>query len=89
MAMAARCKGKGKGRFAGSIQHCSLMADCTLAPEWFLPSSPEALRTKRRERPLQAKEGSLTHEFCQGPVIYCRRVGSFHMPQSWDMGQIV
>jgi hypothetical protein len=24
---------KGKGRFAGPIQHCSLMADCTLAPE--------------------------------------------------------
>jgi hypothetical protein len=26
-------KVKGKGRFAGPIQHCSLMADCTLAPE--------------------------------------------------------
>jgi hypothetical protein len=26
-------KGKGKGRFAGPIQHCGLMADCTLAPE--------------------------------------------------------
>jgi hypothetical protein len=49
------------------------MADCTVAPKWFLPSSPEALCTKRRERPLPAKEGSLTHEFCQGPVIYCRR----------------
>jgi hypothetical protein len=62
-------KGKGKGRFAGPIQHCSLMADCSLAPEQFLPSSPEALHTKRRERPLPAKEGSLTHEFCQRPVI--------------------
>jgi hypothetical protein len=28
-----RQKGKGKGRFAGPLQHCSLMADCTLAPK--------------------------------------------------------
>jgi hypothetical protein len=27
------CKGKGKGRSAGPIQHGSLKADCTLPPE--------------------------------------------------------
>jgi hypothetical protein len=63
-------KVKVKVAFTGPIQHCSLMADCTLAPKWFLPSSPEALRTKRRERPLPAKEGSLTHEFCQGAGFF-------------------
>jgi hypothetical protein len=26
-------KGKGKGRSVGPIQHCSLKADCTPAPE--------------------------------------------------------
>jgi hypothetical protein len=74
-------KVKVKGRFAGPIKHCSLMADCTLAPEQFLPSSPEALRTKRRERPLTAKEGSLTHEFCQRPVILLQALGSSHAPK--------
>jgi hypothetical protein len=46
------------------------------APHWnsFLPSSPEALRTYRREEPLLAREGN-GREFSQQPVIHRR---------SWD-----
>jgi hypothetical protein len=36
--------------------------------KWFLPSSPEALRINRRERPLLEREGTL-NEFSQQPVI--------------------
>jgi hypothetical protein len=43
-------KGKGKGRFAGPIEHCSLKANCTLAPE-IVPSfiSRGALHQGARE----------------------------------------
>jgi hypothetical protein len=46
------------------------------APHWnsFLLSSPEALHTYRRERPLLAREGNWK-EFSQQPVIHRR---------SWD-----
>jgi hypothetical protein len=75
-----RDKGKGKGRFTGPIQHCGHKADCTLAPE-IVPSSPEALRTKRRERLLLAKEGNWIHEFSQQPVIYCSCWVLLHAPK--------
>jgi hypothetical protein len=48
-------KVKVKVTLRGPIQHCGLKADCTLAPE-IVPSSPEALCTKRHKRPLLAKE---------------------------------
>jgi hypothetical protein len=48
----------------GAYQHCSLKAYCTLTPPMeFHHSSPEALHTKRRERPLPAKDGTKTKEF--------------------------
>jgi hypothetical protein len=80
-------KGKGKGRCCGAHSALPVLkADCTLAPEVVLPSSPEALRTKRRERPVLAKEGNRTHEFCRN---FTAVVGVFDMPQSWDMVQII
>jgi hypothetical protein len=60
---------KLEGRFTGPIQHCGIKVDCTVAPE-IVPSSAEVLRTNRRERPLLAKEGFCTNEFCQQPLIY-------------------
>jgi hypothetical protein len=51
----------------------------------FLPSSPKALRTHRRERPLLARKGNW-REFSQQ---FAAENGIFYMPQSWDMGQII
>jgi hypothetical protein len=49
-------KGKGKVlRWGRSALQPS--AYCTLTPKEFLNSSPEALHTKRRQRPQLAKEG--------------------------------
>jgi hypothetical protein len=53
----------------------------------FLHSSPEALHTKRRERPLLAKDGTKAKEFSYQSVIH-EITGFFYMPQSWDMGHI-
>jgi hypothetical protein len=63
-----------KGR-TGSL-HLGPCIRALCAPHWnsFLQSSPEALRTYRRERPLLAREGNW-REFSQQPVIHCR---------SWD-----
>jgi hypothetical protein len=47
----------------GSFSTAAMKADCTLTLNEFLHSSPEALHTKRRERPLLAKEGTITKEF--------------------------
>ena len=43
----------------GCFNTAAVKADCTLIPNEFLHSSPEALHTKRRERPLLAKEGTI------------------------------
>jgi hypothetical protein len=57
---------KGKGKKVASRGLYSTAA------WWLIVLSPlegSLLHLQRRERPLPAKEGSLTHEFCQGPVI--------------------
>jgi hypothetical protein len=87
-AFTPRIKGKGKGRFAGPVQHCSLMADCTLAPEYFLPSSPEALRSKRRERPLPAKEGSITQGILPASRNLMQALVSFTCPKVGTWGRL-
>jgi hypothetical protein len=46
----------------------------------FLPSSPEALRTHRRERPLLAREGNW-REFSQQPAIRNRSWDFWHAPK--------
>jgi hypothetical protein len=46
----------------------------------FLPSSPEALRTHRRERPLLAREGNW-REFSQQPAIRRRSWVFWHAPK--------
>jgi hypothetical protein len=53
----------------------------------FRHSSPEALHTKRCERPLLAKDGTKTKEFSYQSVIH-EITWFFYMPQSWDMGHI-
>jgi hypothetical protein len=40
-----------------------LISTATLTPMEFRHSSPEALHTKRRERPLLAKDGTKAKEF--------------------------
>jgi hypothetical protein len=42
----------------GPISNAAMKAYCTLTPMDFRHSSPEALHTKRRERPLLAKDGT-------------------------------
>jgi hypothetical protein len=46
-----------------------------------VPSSPEALRTTRRERPLLAKEGNCTYEFFQQPIMNCSWWVLLHAPK--------
>jgi hypothetical protein len=48
----------------GPISTAAMKAYCTLTPTMeFRHSSPEALNTKRRERPLLAKDGTKAKEF--------------------------
>jgi hypothetical protein len=47
----------------GPISTAAIKVYCTLIPMEFLHSSPEALHTKRRERPLLAKDGTKAKEF--------------------------
>jgi hypothetical protein len=42
----------------GAYQHCSHEGFVLFTPMEFRHSSPEALHTKRRERPLLAKDGT-------------------------------
>jgi len=53
----------------------------------FRHSFPEALHTKRRERPMLAKDGAKAKEFGQQSVIH-EISRFFYTPQSWDMGNI-
>jgi hypothetical protein len=53
----------------------------------FRHSSPETLHTKRRERPLLAKDGTKARKFSQQSVIQ-EITKFFYMPQSWDMGHV-
>jgi hypothetical protein len=47
----------------GPISTAAMRSYCTLTPPIeFRHSSPEALHTKRRERPLLAKDGTKTKE---------------------------
>jgi hypothetical protein len=57
-------------------------------PNEFRHSTPEALHTKRRERPLLAKDGMIPRsEFsCNSWFTAIARI--FYMSQSWDMGHI-
>jgi hypothetical protein len=52
-------KGKGKVRL-WVFQHLCLEGVLCSYPNKFLHSSPEALHTKRRERPLSVKEGTIS-----------------------------
>jgi hypothetical protein len=47
----------------GSISTAAMKAYCTLTPMEFRHLSPEALHTKRRERPLLANDGTKAKEF--------------------------
>jgi hypothetical protein len=47
----------------GLFNIAAMKAYCTLPPMEFHHSSPEALHTKRRERPLLVKDGTKTKEF--------------------------
>jgi hypothetical protein len=47
----------------GPISTAAMGASYTLTPMEFRHSSPEALHTKRRERPLLAKDGTKAKEF--------------------------
>jgi hypothetical protein len=73
----------------GPISTAATRAYCTLTPPMeFHHSFPEALHTKRRERPLLAKDGTKAKEFSYQSVIH-EITRFFYMPQSWDMGHII
>jgi hypothetical protein len=76
-----RPKGKGKGLCAVPIQHGSLKADCTLAPE-IVPSfiSRGALHQAARE--ASTNEGrKLNTRILQAPRNFTAGVGFFYMPK--------
>jgi hypothetical protein len=66
----------------GAYQHCSHEGLLYSNPPMeFRHSSPEALHTKRRERPLLAKDGTQTRKFsCQFVIHEITRF--FYKPQS-------
>jgi hypothetical protein len=70
----------------GSL-HLGPCIQALCAPHWnsFLPSSPEALHTYQRERPLLAREGNW-REFSQQPVIHHRSWDFLTCPKvgTWD-----
>jgi hypothetical protein len=47
----------------GLISTAAMKAYCTLTPMEFRHSSPDALHTKRRERPLLTKDGTKAEKF--------------------------
>jgi hypothetical protein len=47
----------------GPLSTAAMKAYCTLTPLEFRHSYPEALHTKRRERPLLANDGTKAKEF--------------------------
>jgi hypothetical protein len=69
----------------GPISTVAMKAYCTLTPMEFRHSSPEALHTKRRERPLLAKDGTKAKEFSYQSAIH-EITRFFYMPQSCGHG---
>jgi hypothetical protein len=65
-----------------------MKAYCTL-PTNGVPSfiSRGAAHTKRRERPLLAKDGTKAKEFNSKSVIH-EITRFFYMPQNWNMGHL-
>jgi len=86
MMMTMQGVGKGKGHFMG------LFNTVAIRPTVFLPATISCIHLQRHNasyrcaRPLQAKAGTITNEFCS--VIH-ERTRFFYMPQSWDMGHII
>ena len=78
---------KGKGHVWG-LWHCSLQADCTLAPCEFPSFISRGATHHIGTRDLCQRRRDLYKEFCQHIVIHG---GSrfFYMLQSWDIGQIL
>ena len=82
-------KGKGKGRFMG------LYNTAAVRPIVFLPPTSSRIHFQRRHasyrcaRPLPAKAGTITNEFCQQMRNSRKFTRFFYMPQSWDVGQIL
>jgi hypothetical protein len=68
----------------GPISTAAMKAYYTLTQMEFRHSSPEALHTKRRERPLLEKDGIKARKFSYQSVIH-EITRFFYMPQSWDM----
>jgi hypothetical protein len=61
-----------KGRLTGPIRHCSLKADCTLAPE-IVPSFISRGAPHQAAREASTNEGrELNTRICQHPAIYRR-----------------
>jgi hypothetical protein len=78
--------GKGKGRFAGPIQHCSLKADCTLAPE-IIPSFISRGAPHQAAREASTSKGrKLNTRILLAPRNLLQVLGSFTCPKvgTWD-----
>ena len=56
--LSCEVKGKGKGRFMGLFQHCSHLAYCSLTPNNFPHSSPEAPRLIQMRETSTSKGGN-------------------------------
>jgi hypothetical protein len=76
------CVSQFRVNATGRRSHLGPCIRALCAPHWnsFLPSSPEALLTHRRERPLLAREGNWK-EFSQQPAIRRRSRDFWHAPK--------
>jgi hypothetical protein len=80
-------KGKGKGRSAGPIQHGSLKADCTLAPE-IVPSFISRGTPHQAAREASAREGrKLNTRILPAPRNLLQVLGSFTCPKVGTWGR--
>jgi hypothetical protein len=81
-------KVKGKGRFAGPIQHCSLMADCTLAPE-IVPSFISRGAPHQAAREASTSEGrKMNTRILPAPRNLLQVLGSFTCPKVGTGGRL-
>jgi hypothetical protein len=81
-------KGKGKGRFGGPIQHCSLKADCTLAPE-IVPSFIFRGAPHQAAWEASTSEGrKLNTQILPAPRNLPQVLGSFTCPKVGTRGRL-
>ena len=84
-----KCKGKGKGRFMGLFNTAALWPIVFLHPKSYRLHLQRSHASYRCSRPLPAKAGTITNQFCWQIRNSRKFTRFFYMPQSWDIGHII